>query len=411
MATSPFQTSAFFSTLRDIDKQKSDKRLEEKRFGLQERQVAGSERRQEFVESEAQRTQKASEAKVEREKNIKLIEATIKNTGRSLAQLSLESGKNTDELKFTEEMNKQLEQLSLSAENLGLFSKAEVQQMLQTSIDDELTRGLEASTVGVRNVIDSRTGVEISETAAREQIRAGTATAANFTIAPTKARVATGGPDSLTPRKVGTAEQQNIRNAAVQVNSIRRSLSSAREALKFNPASASFTGELEQFADNLGNNLTALVDDAIAAGFTDADGKSFTKKDVDADIGRLRTLLKGKAGPVAQFNSALIDASYSKALILNGARPTDEDVIQAYNSLTGGSNDPNIIIQRFDQAERELIQNVKDRARLAGMDDLGSFFEDVSGAGGGVDPVDVEGDTGTVDGVPWIFRNGKWVKQ
>lgn len=397
-----FQTSAFFSTLRDIDKQKSDKRLEEKRFGLQERQVAGSERRQEFVESEAQRTQRAGEAKVERERNIKTIQATIENAGRSLAQLSLETGQNSNELKFTQEMSKQLEMLSESSENLGLFSKAEVQQMLQTSIDSELERSLGASTVGVRNLVGPD-GQLISETAARELIQSGQNTAADFTIAPSQQET---GPAGAFRTKVGTAEQQNIRNAAVQVNSIGRSLVSAKESLKSNPASGAFVGEAAQFADNTANNLINLVSQAAQLGLRDVD-----QQGVDEDIGRLRESLKGLAGPVAQFNSALIDASYAKALILNGARPTDVDVKKAYESLTGGSNDPTIIIESFDRANAELVQVVRDRAKLAGMD-LGDFFEDVSGTGGGVDPVDVEGDTATgPNGEKMIFTNGQWVKQ
>lgn len=397
-----FQTSAFFSKLSEIDKQKSDKRLEEKRFGLQERQVAGTERRQQFVESEAERTQRAGEAKVERDRNIKTIEATIKNAGRNLAQLSLESGKNSDELQFTQEMSSQLEQLSESAERLGLFSKAEVQQMLQTSIDTELERSLEVTSLGPRNVIGPD-GQLMSETAARELIQAGQATAADFTIAPSRQETAGAGGFGS---KVGTAEQQNIRNAAVQVNSIGRSLLSAQESLKSNPASAAFVGEAAQFADNTANNLTNLVSQAVQLGLRDVDQQA-----VDEDIGRLRESLKGLAGPVAQFNSALIDASYAKALILNGARPTDVDVKKAYESLTGGSNDPTIIIESFDRANTELVQVVKDRARLAGLN-LGDFFDEAPQAGGGVDPVDVEGDTATgPGGVKMVFTNGQWVKQ
>lgn len=388
-----FQQASFFSTLRDIDKQKSDKRLEEKRFGLQERQVAGSERRQEFVESEADRTQRAGEAKAERERATRTIQATIENAGRSLAQLSLETGQNSSELKFTQEMNTQLDMLSESADALGLFSKAEVQQMLQSSIDSELERSLGASSVGVRNVQD-RQGNIISEADAQRQIASGQATVADFTIAPTQAE--TGGAGAFRT-KVGTAEQQNIRNAAVQVSSIGRSLLSAKESLKSNPASAAFVGEAAQFADNTANNLINLVSQATQLGLRDVD-----QQGVDEDISRLRKSLKGLAGPVAQFNSALIDASYAKALILNGARPTDVDVKKAYESLTGGSNDPTIIIESFDRANAELVQVVRDRAKLAGMD-LGDFFEEAPQAGGGVDAIAVGSS---------VFQNGiEFVKQ
>jgi len=396
-----FQTSAFLGTLREIEKEKQEQRSQKLRLGLQERGVAVQERGQKFTEGQRVRKEEATKLKEERDRATSNIEATIANAGRSLAQVSLESGKNSGELGFTKQFNEQIEALSASAERLGLFSKAEIERKLQDAIDSEISGSLGRASVGVRNVQD-RQGNLISETEAQRQIATGQATRADFTIAPSRQETAGAGGFG---RKVGASEQQNIRNAAVQVKSIGRSLVSAKEALKSDPASASFAGEVTQFAANTANNLTNLVSNAFTIGILD-----ITQEEVDRDIGRLRKTLRGLAGPTAKFNSALIDASYAKALILNGARPTDEDVIKAYNSLTGGSNDPAIIIAGFDRANAELVQVVRDRAQLAGLD-LGGFFDDVPGTGGGVDPVDVEGDTGTVDGVKWIFRNGKWVKQ
>lgn len=365
-----FQTSAFFGTLRDIEKEKQEQRSQKLRLGLQERGVAVQERGQKFAEGQRIRKEEATKLKEERDRATSNIEATIANAGRSLAQVSLESGKNSGELGFTQQFNEQIEALSASAERLGLFSKAEIERKLQDSIDSEISRSLGAASGGVRNFIDAD-GEIISEGEQRRRV-AGGEPIGNFRIAPTQTETQTG-----FTRKVGTAEQQNIRNAAVQVKSIIRSSISAKAALKFNPASASFVGGLTQFADNTANNLVNLVSQSAQLGITD-----INQQNVDEDIGRLRTKLKGLAGPVAQFNSALIDMSYSKALILNGARPTDQDVINAYESLTGRSNDPEIIIERLDAANVELIQNVQDRARLAGMD-LGDFFDDVQQPGGG----------------------------
>jgi len=399
-----FQTSAFFSTLRGIEKEKQEQRSQKLRLGLQERGVAVQERGQKFAEGQRIRKEEATKLKEERDRATSNIEATIANAGRSLAQVSLESGKNSGELGFTKQFNEQIKALSASAERLGLFSKAEIERKLQEAIDSEISGSLGRASVGVRNVTDTRTNEIINEAEAQRQIVTGQATRADFTIAPTRQETQTG----FTP-KVGTAEQQNIRNAAVQVKSIGRSLASAEAALKFNPASASFVGGLAQFANNTANNLVNLVSQATQLGFTDKEtGQVLTQQNVDADISRLRKTLKGLAGPVAQFNSALIDSSYAKALILNGARPTDEDVIKAYNSLTGGSNDPEIIIERFAAANAELVQVVRDRAQLAGLD-LGGFFDDVPQAGDGPQ---VGGGVAAIPVGGRAFQNGiEFIKQ
>lgn len=162
----------------------------------------------------------------------------------------------------------------------------------------------------------------------------------------------------------GKSEQKTLNEMAAGVNTLSRNLSRAVTSLKVEPASGMIVGDVAVFADNMASNLSALVGNA-----------DMSAEDLASDIAEFSGVIEPIAAATSELNSALIDAAYAKALIQNGARPTDADFKSAYKSLTGGSQNPKVLIKNLTRADKDLQKDFKFRYRQSTGKDWGGKFD------------------------------------
>lgn len=150
----------------------------------------------------------------------------------------------------------------------------------------------------------------------------------------------------------GKAEQKELNVLATGVNKFLRNIDRAVNSLRIEPASGQIIGDIALFADNMAENLRSL---SAQTGVSD--------DDVERDLADFSGLVEPIAAATAQFNSALIDAAYAKALIQNGSRPTDQDFQNAYKTITGGSQNPRILIRSLNNAAKDVEADFRFRFR------------------------------------------------
>lgn len=384
-----FKQAAFFDTLREAEKEKSEREDRSLRTGIAERGVAAQERSLDIQQGVRQ----AELDKDVLEQQRVRFEDIISNAGRSLAGVALESGRNTGDTEFGRQFTNQLSQLAGRAEQAGIFTSDQIELRLQQAIDAEMKRSLGAASVGVRNVQD-REGNIISEVAAQQQIASNQATPADFTIAPTQQETGEAGAFG------GEAEIRDLNQQATQANSFLRNTNRAIEALEQTDAAGQLVGNVAQFADNVGANLSSLAQ----VGFG-----GLTADIAEQDTSAFEALIGDIPQATAQFKSALIDMAYAKALIQNGSRPTQQDFDNAYRTLTGGSQDKDIIISNLRNAASGIVDDFRFRYRTStGQDFQGRFDTEQPQLGGGQP---IEGSRRRQDGNVFVFRNGQWVQE
>lgn len=231
--------------------------------------------------------------------------------------------------------------------------------------------------------------------------------------------IAAGGTDVPSKQLVGKlasggkAEQRELNTLATSTNTLLRNLDRAVETLKVEPASGQIVGDLALFANNMASNLKTI------AGQSDV-----SDRDLTSDIEHFSGLIEPIAGATSELNSVLIDAAYAKALIQNGSRPTDADYKSAYKSLTGGAQNPKILIKNLKRASKDLGSDFRFRYREStGSDWAGKFdIESEEKTSEGVSiPANVSGiNTADMpdgkeikgpDGVVYIKEGGSWRKK
>ena len=105
--------------------------------------------------------------------------------------------------------------------------------------------------------------------------------------------------------------------------------------------------------DNFVNSLDTIATSYIGSTLK---GVLYTKADYQADYSEGQAYLTKLIGANSKYESAIINLAFAKALMLNGARPTDKDYESARLAVVGTSNRPKNILEAI-KWEREGVLN------------------------------------------------------
>lgn len=232
---------------------------------------------------------------------------------------------------------------------------AEAQNFLRQQLEGEAKA---APSGGIKNVLMPDGSTPAFDITNREQRTAyQDAIAAGGTDVPSKQLV------GELAASGGKAEERELNAMATSTNTILRNIDNAVSVLEDQPLSGQFAGDLALFADNISTNVASL------AGIS-----GISSEEMKADIIEFSGVVEPIAASTSEFNSLLKDMAYAKALILNGTRPTEPDYQNAYNSLTGGSQNPKILKKNLLRAAKDMASDFRFRYRQStGSDYTGRF--------------------------------------
>ena len=130
--------------------------------------------------------------------------------------------------------------------------------------------------------------------------------------------------------------------------------------------------------DNFVNSLDTIATSYIGSTLK---GVLYTKADYQADYSEGQAYLTKLIGANSKYESAIINLAFAKALMLNGARPTDKDYESARLAVVGTSNRPKNILEAIKWEREGVLNGIE--GQWADLAPAEKFKFDRGGASGG----------------------------
>lgn len=337
--TNAFKYAAYYKAKEEDEKQKFEEESKLRQLANQERQISQTDRQLELQEARDLATMQKNKSQLDLD-NQRLVDETrkldrekyLETIGQYSTALAIMAANGKEDTEAYKQGQQQLEQMKKSVQSLGLATETEINAKSMSAFEETKNSNLEQN-FNTKMLINKKTGEKINGYQWKQLPDDQKALYNDVQ--------ATGTVGDLSK----TAEDK-LRVQFQSVNRFRRTGNKIVSLLEENPNISTLTGAAELLFDNVYNEIEAFNNSVFAGGereLFDINGQELNYKAVSDKLKQSSLDFEGTPEQKAAFNSLMIELAYARALVINGSRPTDQDFIKAYETLTGGSNDAKTI--------------------------------------------------------------------